>query len=250
MPDLSFGRGAYRRDKGAMPALRNLNMFVEKSAASPTGFILLGRDGLSSYAGRGTGPINVLFSRAGVFSGDLFTLSGASLYRGSDLLGTLDGDGPPSFAASTIEVVATNGSTAYSYDGSTLEPITFPDDAEVTAVGFLNGLFIYLRKGTGRFYWSATNDGRTIDALDYATAESAPDELLDVYVINDGLWFVGTDTVELWQYTGDADAPFSRVEGRLYKKGALATGAAAELDNTLFWWGNDNVIYRGAEVPM
>lgn len=250
MPDLSFGRGAYKRDKGAMPALRNLNMFVEKSAASPTGFILLGRDGLGTYATRGAGPINAVFSRAGVFSGNLFTLSGSDLYRADALLGTMDGSGPPSFASSTIEVVGTNGATAYSYDGSTFAAIVFPDGANVAAVGFLNGLFIYLRKGTGRFYWSSTNDGRTIDGLDFATAESAPDELLDVYVINDGVWFVGTDTVEFWQYTGDADAPFSRVEGRLFKKGATATGAAAELDNTLFWWGNDNVIYRGAEVPM
>lgn len=233
-----------------MPALRNLNMFVEKSAASPTGFILLGRDGLVPYATRGDGPINGLFSRAGVFSGDLFTLSGAAFYRAGTSLGTMDGSGPPSFAASTIEVVGTNGATAYSYDGSTLAAIAFPDGHDVAAVGFLNGLFIYLRKHTGRFYWSATNDGRTIDGLDFATAESAPDESLDVYVINDGIWFVGTDTVEFWQYTGDADAPFSRVEGRLFKKGSAATGAAAELDNTLFWWGNDNVIYRGAEVPM
>jgi hypothetical protein len=250
VPDLQFGRGAYRRDKGGMPALRNLNMFVEKSPASPTGFILLGRDGLAQYAARGSGPISGLFARRGVYSHDLFTLSNATLYRASSSLGTVTGSGPASFTASSTEVVLARGGSAYSYNGTNLAAITFPDSANVTAVGFLNGLFIFARAGSHRFYWSATNDARTIDGLDYASAESAPDELLDLYVINDGLWLLGSDTVEFWQYTGDADAPFSRVEGRLYKKGLIATGCAAELDNTLFWWGSDNVIYRGAEVPM
>ena len=250
MPDFSFGKGAARRDKAGTPALRNLNMFVEKNPASPTGFILLGRDGLATYTTVGAGPIQGLFSRRGVFSQDLFTISGNKAYRNDALLGTIAGAGPSSFAASTFEVVATMGSNAYSYDGATYEPIIMPDGGQVAAVGFLNGLFIYVKAKSHRFYWSATNDARTIDALDFASAESAPDELLDCYVISDGLWLLGSDTVEFWQYTGSADAPFSRVEGRLYKKGVIATGAAVELDNTLFWWGSDNVIYRGAEVPI
>lgn len=250
MPDLSFGIGAYRRDNGGLPEFKLVNMFVERTPAAANGVVLLSRNGLPALATRGTGPIHGLFAKKGVFGRSLFALSDDTLYRGTASLGTVTGSGHPSFAASAAEVVVTRGASAYSYDGTDFVAVTFPDSANVTAVAFLAGLFVYLRAGTHRFYWSAVLDGRTIDALDFASAESAPDELLDVYVVQDGLWLLGSDTVEFWQVTGNPDAPFSRVEGRLYKKGIIATGCAADVDNTLFWWGDDNMIYRGAEVPQ
>lgn len=250
MPDLAFGFSAYRRDNGGLPEFKLINMFVEKTPAAANGLVIISRNGLVEEAERGEGPIRGLFAKRGVFDFDLFAVSNLTLYRGATALGSLTGSGSASFASSSAEVVVTLGGTAYSYDGSTLAAITFPDSADVTAVAFIAGLFVYARAGTGRFYWSAVLDGRTIDGLDYATAESSPDEIYDIFVVQDGLWLLGSGTVEFWQVTGAADAPFSRVEGRLYKRGVIGTGCAADVDNTLIWWGDNNVIYRGAEVPQ
>lgn len=249
MPDLAMSRGVRRRDRGSLRPSVLFNMFLEVDAEAPDGFARQSRQGLGEYASVGSGPINGLFARKGVFGEALFTISDATLYRASTSLGTIAGTGAASFAAgstvSSSELLVTRGTTAYSYNGTNLAAISFPA-GNVKAVGFLGGYFVGVREGTNRFYWSASQDGRTWDGLDFAAAESAPDELLDVYIVNDGLWLMGAETVEFWQLTG-SDPPFARVEGFLLKKGITATGCAAEADNTLFWWGHDNRIYRAAQ---
>jgi hypothetical protein len=249
MPDLALSRGVRRRDRGSLRPSVLFNMFLERDEEAPDGFARQSRQGLGEYDTIGLGPINGLFAKKGVFDEALFTISGGTLYNGLAALGVMAGAGPASFAAGTTvsssELLVTRGSTAYSFNGATLASISFPD-GNVRAVAYLGGYFIGVREGTNRFYWSTSQDGRTWDALDFAAAESAPDELLDAYVVNDGLWLMGSETVEFWQLTG-SDPPFARVEGFLLKKGITATGCAAEADNTLFWWGHDNRIYRAAQ---
>lgn len=250
MPDLAMSAGVRRRDRGSLRQSVLFNMFLEPDQEAPDGFARQSRQGLGEYADIGSGPCNGLFARKGVFGEDLFAISDATLYRGESSLGAVAGAGPSSFAASASEVLVTRGATPYSYNGTNLADAGVNDADDnpynVRAVGYLGGYFIAVRDGTNRFYWSASQDGRTWDGLDFASAESSPDELLDVYVVNDGLWFMGGETVEFWQLTG-SDPPFARVEGFLLKKGITATGCAAEADNTLFWWGHDNRIYRAAQ---
>jgi stabilization protein len=249
LPDLAYGVGAYRRVEGNLPELKCVNMWVEPSPSSEKGVILQSRPGLAESTSRGSGPIRGMFQQDGVFFGDLFVVSGTSLYRGSTLLGSISGNGPVSFAASQTELVVTAGAIPYLYNGG-LSPISFPDGAWVRAVSFHNGRFIYIRDETHQFYWSDLLDASSIDPLDYASAESAPDKLLDVKVVQDELWLIGSETIEPWQSTGSAETPFIRSQGRLYRKGAAGTGCSEELDNSLIWVGNDRRIYRGAEVPQ
>lgn len=250
MPEVAFGTGAYRRSNGDLPEFRLVNMFAEAAPTSDGGVILLSRYGLLSSAARGAGPVRGVFSQQGTFDGDVFTVSGGSLYRAGTLLGAIDGTGPVSFAASATEVVVTAGGTAYSYNGTNLAAISFPDGANVTAVAFMAGLFVFLRAGTHRFYWSAVLDARTIDALDFASAENAPDELRDVKAIGDNLFLLGSETIEVWAITGALDLPFSRIQQRLYRKGVIYSGCAVELDNALHWVGNDGLVYRAADIPQ
>lgn len=255
MPDLQMSHGVRRRSRGSVRGSELLNMFLEADETAPDGFARQSRQGLGVNRTVGGGPINGLFSHRGVFDDDLFAVSGNTLFRASTSLGIVPGSGPVSFTAGRVELLVTRGDAPYSYDGSDLADAGVMDDDDnpydVRAVGYLGGYFIAVRDGTNRFYWSASQDGRTWDGLDFAAAESSPDELIDVYVVNDSLWLMGEESVEAWQLTGDADAPFARIEGLLLKKGIIATGCAAELDNTLFWWGHDNMIYRaGQGVPL
>lgn len=250
MPDLAISAGVRRTSRTSIRPSLLYNMRLTKDEEAPDGFARVSRHGLGEYATLGSGPINGLFARKGVFSEALFAISSSAFYRASTSLGTIPGGGPASFAAAATEVLVTRGATPYSYNGTDFVDAGVLDADDnpysVRAVAFLGGYFIAVRDGTNRFYWSASQDGRTWDGLDFASAESSPDELLDVYVVNDGLWFMGAETVEFWQLTG-SDPPFARVEGFLLKKGITATGCAAEADNTLFWWGHDNRIYRAAQ---
>ncbi|MES2904549.1 MAG: packaged DNA stabilization protein [Pseudomonadota bacterium] len=250
MADIRYGLASYRRDNGNMPEFRVVNMLVEKTPSASEGVTLLSQPGLILQATRGAGPIQGLFLRSGVLNGDIFTISGGDLYRGNALLGTIPGTGPVSWAASAIELVVTRGGAAYSYNGTNLVAIAFPDGANVTAVEFVGGLFIFARQGTHRFYWSAVLDARTIDGLDYASAESSPDRLLDIKAIGDNLYLLGQSSIELWVLTGELNLPFNRVTQRIFSKGVIATACAEEVDNTLYYVGHDDTVYAIGDVPQ
>jgi hypothetical protein len=247
MPDLAMSSGVRRREQGSLRPSVLFNMFLEKDEEAPDGFARQSRQGLTENTSIGNGPVNGLFSKPGVSSDALFAVSGSSLYRNGALLMPIVGAGAPSWAASASEVAVTRGTIAYSYNGAGTAAIVTPGGWDVTAIAFLGGYTFFARAGTHRIYWSTSGDARTIDALDFVSAESEPDELLDLYVVNDSLWALGRQSVEMFQLTGDLDAVIARVEGILLKKGITATGAAAEADNTLFWWGHDHFVYRAAQ---
>ncbi len=250
MADIRYGLAAYRRDNGNMPEFRLVNMMVEKTPSSEGGVTLLSQPGLLASTAIGVGPVQGLFKRPGVFGGDTFALIGGNFYRGATLLGAVPGSGPASWAASAYEVVVTRGGAAYSYNGTDLAAIAFPDGASVTAVDFVGGLFLFARAGGHKWYWSAVLDARSVDALDFASAESSPDALLDIRAVGDVLYLLGETSVETWVLTGELNLPFNRVTQRIFSKGVIATACAEEVDNTLYYVGHDDSVYAVGDVPQ
>lgn len=252
MPDLFYGTGAYRRDRGSLPDLPVLNMIVEKSPAAKRGFILQSRPGMIEAGEVGTGPIYGMYQRSGAIGGNRYAVSGASLYKDTTALGTIAGTGAVSFAASPYNLLLTRGETLYAYDGTTLAAQVVPDVDDtpqpVRAVAHLAGYEIALIAGTNKFNFRLAN-ATEWDGLDYANAENEPDELIDVQVIDDILVLLGSESVEFWPKTGDATIPFRPMDGRVFEKGVIDTGCATRFDNTMAWIGNEGVIYVSANVP-
>lgn len=247
MPSIYYGTGAYKRSTGNLPPLECINLFVEKSRTSDKDVCLQSRSGLTTTRTNGSGPIHGIFAERGVFSGDDFSVSTGNIYRTTNSLGTIAGSGVPSFAGTASELLATRNSTMRRYNGSALSNVTFPDSAAVRAVCVINFLFVAVRgDGTypGRFYWSAVNDGTSWDALDYATAERVPDDLLDIAALGDNIWLFGQSSLEVWQNTGGLALPFTRIEQVAFDRGIIDTGCWAKADNTLFFIGSDAVVYR------
>jgi hypothetical protein len=253
MPSIPYGSSAYLRTNGDFPPLTLINLFVEAAKTSEQGVALLSRPGLAALVTNGSGPINGIFSNHGTLGGDDFSISGTALYRGSTAVtsGTIAGTGPASFAGSDTELLVTRGSTMRSYKAAGIADVAFPDSASVRAVCFIGSTFVAIRGDgafPGRFYWSNVLDGRTWDALLFATAEREPDELLDIAALNDKIILYGQSTIEVWSDTGDASLRFSRIEGiGSQSKGILATGCQCEADNTKFHIGSDASVYRMGE---
>lgn len=243
--------GVRRRTGSSLRPSQLLNMYLVPDSEAPDGFARVSRQGVTASSTVGSGPIQGLFIQRGVFEDDLFAISGSVLYRAGTLLGALLGTGPASFAAGRVEMLFTRGSAAYSYNGTNLVDAGVLDDDDnpydVRAVAYLAGYFIAVRNGTNRFYWSSSQDGRLWDGLDFAAAESSADLLLDAYIVSDMLWLMGEETVEPWQFTGNSDLPFARIEGILIKKGIVETGCACEANNTLWWWGHDHFVYMAGQ---
>ena len=244
---LDYGKGAYTRKRGNLPELPVINMFVEQSSAD--GIVMQSHKALKSVTTVGAGPVRATLEKDGVFGGDRFAISGNAVYRGSTLLGLIDGAGVAYIVASDTEVIFGRGKTAYSYNGTNFQAIAFPDGADVTTAVWTAGYFIYLRAGTGLWYFSAVGNGRSIDPLDFATAENEPDALLDVGVLDGVIFFFGTESIEPWGATGDADLPYAPIQQRVFEQGVIATGCVVFVDNTFYWIGKDGITYRNDEVP-
>lgn len=249
MPAIPYGVGAYRRDRGNLPEFILVNMFLEKTPSAENGVVLLSRPPLAANSIIGAGPVTGIFSQEGTFNGDKFRVSDGILYRNSTFLGAIAGGGAVSFAASGSELLVTAGTTLYSYNGTNLADVTLPDDFNCRAIAFISGHFIAVRDGSQKFYWSAQLDGRSWDALDFASAESEPDNLVDAVAMRGNLYLMGEDTIEPWFYTGSLDLPFSLIQQRLFPKGIHSTGCALAMDNALVWVGSDAIVYRSADIP-
>lgn len=253
MPSINYGAGAYRRDNGNFPPLTLINMYVEQAKTSEGGVALLSRPGLGLIATNGSGPINGLFCKAGTLSGDVFSISDTTLYRGTTSLGSIStaGSGAARFAGGIGEVLVTRGGTLRSYNGTNIADAGFTGNSSnnVTAVTFIGSLFVAAEAGSARFFWSAALNGRSWDVLDFATAEREPDSLLDIEALGDNIWLFGQQTVEAWAHTGDATLPFTRLENVAFDKGIHSTGCVTRADNSLFFVGSDRVVYRVADVP-
>lgn len=136
-------------------------------------------------------------------------------------------------------VVAATGPTTYTYvmasdPGSSASPIgtysitggfvqiTAPGFLGGTTVTFLDGYFVVTRPNSGQFAISGLYDGIAWDALDFATAESSPDNLVRVIAENGQLVLMGETTTEFWGNSGAADFPFARIGASAIEWGLAA----------------------------
>lgn len=248
MPQIPLGNAAYKRDVGFQTEvlLENLVMEKDDSGASPDGFMRIQRPGLTANYTINS-PVRGLYQQQGIFDGDVFSVGGSNFYRDQTLVSAITGTGIASMASSIDRIGVVLNPNFYTYDG-TLDQVTVPDDREAIDLEQLNSYLIVLTP-TGRFYWLVPGEA-AIDPLDFANAESSPDGGVAVKRLVDELFFFNTTTVEVWQTTGDLNAPFQRAAGRIYDKGCLNKDTVQRFDNSIIWVGDDLSVYRASQVPQ
>lgn len=117
--------------------------------------------------------------------------------------------------------------------------VTDADLPPSNSVCNLDGYFV-LTIPDGRIFITALEDGTSIDALDFAKAEASPDGLVRGFVRNRDLILFGTNSLEAWQNTGNADFPFERVTST--DVGCLSGASVAKIDQTLAWVAHDGTV--------
>lgn len=178
-----------------------------------------------------------------------YMVFGQTLYRiNSNLtatsLGSITGSNPVSLAnnGTQLVIVTGSGNTGYVYDG-TLNVITDPDFPGADTVDELDGYFLFSTTN-GQWFISELGDGTQYNALDFVTNEKAPDDTLAVREDHGEVFCFGEQTIEVWFDSGNADFPFERNGSAQIERGLYARFAVAKDDNTLFFLGDDLLIYR------
>lgn len=242
MPAMQFGLTAFERARGDLPELPVINMFAEEAPTEETGVVLQSRPGLSDRAAdMGAGPVTGLFKADGVLDSGLYGVSGGHFYAGTTDKGAIDGTGPVSMAGYESRLFIAAGAGLWSYNGTTLAEVTFPDDASVIKVVVGASRAICIRGDTETYYWSDVLSDN-IGGLSFSSAESQPDRLRDAIFMDDILILFGAETVEFHPNTSDSVLPFQPLEGRVFERGIRATGCATKFGSTFAWVTDTNQV--------
>lgn len=165
---------------------------------------------------------------------------------------TADAMGPTGNAIVTTETGAnltwTQGGTLTGGGITPLSQVATPDDVGAISVAHINSYVIVIPVqaediGTvGKFFWIKPGE-ITIDPIDFATAERAPDKLHQVKVYGDLFWLAGQKTVEPWQTVGDLLAPMRRYQGILYDRGSWE-GTVVQVKDSLILVDEDGGVFQ------
>lgn len=216
---------------------QNLYMDV-KTEKDKTSIVLYGTPGLSLFNGAAAGAnayrgvseqIGNLFY--GVKAGTFYEVNNAGTETSRGTINTTSGNVYMAYNGTQVLIVDGTNGYIYTIATTTLAQIVsanFPNGA--TTCAFQGGFFIVDDPAhNGRFYKSASYDGTTWSATDFATAESSPDSLIRVFVNQGIVHLLGDTTTEFWSNTGALDFPYSLIQGSPIEWGLAARASVAKV---------------------
>ncbi len=245
---------SYQQASLPFDAQRSINLYPVQDNYGKETSALYGTPGLVLLGTLGTGPIRGIFTST---QGRTFAVSGSQLYEffgdgTSNILGSLStSSGTVQIDENTIQLIVCDGETLYTltYSTNVFAPVT-SSGLLFNPVGFtvIDGYCVVSFNNSGQFQISSINDATTYNGLDYATAQSSPDNLYRVMNAVGQLWLLGEYTTEIWTDRGSQAFPFAKIAGAKFDVGILAPNTCLPLDNSIFWVGQDTrgvgIVYR------
>lgn len=260
MANIGIGSGYYQSPVLPFSAQRAVNVYPvnpqNRGAISNAAlFSTPGLEKLWEVDGVGRGSIRFLRNddlsvRALIPDG--YFVAGSRLYRTTNLvanpvdLGEIEGDGRVIMATNGFVIaIIVPGGKGYFYDPDTgLEEITDPvfqsfqaQPGGVTSVASTSGYLLYT---TAKEFFmgslSTDNKGKNFDGLDFATAETKPDDNVRGVVIDNEYHVFGTETVQRFRISATG-FPFQPVSGADFDRGLLARHSFVEFDDSYYYIG-------------
>ena len=128
----------------------------------------------------------------------------------------------------------------------TFTQVQMPDDVGAISLGYVASYVVVIpaqgEGKNGRFYWIEPGE-TTIDPLNFATAERAPDPVNSVVVFGDQFWLPGATTTEVWYFTGDFDAPVARTRGVVFDRGTWQ-GTGVQVKESMIIVDNEGAVFQ------
>lgn len=139
-------------------------------------------------------------------------------------LGTLNSQaGLVTFDENLTQMQICDGTYLYVWDGTTLQ--TAPNFVPGGRIAVVGERTVNIQRGSQRYSWSAPGNALSHNALDFKSAESTPDVLVDLLAVNSDLWLFGSIGTEIHANVA-TDAVFERYDGATLEYGCPAVHAA------------------------
>ena len=255
MSDVPIANGFYNTDSRVFSSQRCINLIpCISEVPSLSKEYLIGAPGIKSFLTTGT----VLQSNRGskLKKGVPYFVNGATLYKvtrelvGSTYvyatvaIGTIEGFGPVSMAASSSQLmILVPGGKGYIHDDTLtpeLQEITDPDfraNGNPTYCVFLSAVFV-CTTDQNKAIQSDINNGLSWSSLNYATAESDPDDVVAPVVTNNQLFITGSNTTEGFVATASSSTFLFDRTGIFLDKGCCAPFSIVRTNQTFLMIGN------------
>ena len=229
---------------------KTINMYLEfsESPLSKSTVELIGTPGLKLFTT--VTPTAGAVCRGIYTSSDnrLFTIVGDTLAEISNTgivtsRGTLNTSTTPvKMVDNGVELIIVDGTNGYiltlsSNAFAAISDVDFPNGC--THVVFQDQYFIVNQINTRNYFVSGLLDGTSWNALDFGTAEYAPDNIRSLLTLRSNLWIFCENTIEVHYNSGNADFPFQRIQGAVQEFGIAAKYSVAKTNNSIFWLGSN-----------
>ena len=142
--------------------------------------------------------------------------------------------------------LAWNNATTTGGGSPSLSIVETPDDVAMISVCTSASYVVCVpaqgQNINGQFYYIKPGE-TTIDPLDFATAESAPDPIYQAIAVGDQFWLPGQSTTEVWYFTTNPEAPVQRLQGVSFNRGTWE-GTAVQINNNLIIVDSNGGVFK------
>lgn len=219
-----------------------VNMYLETT--EDTGVVAFQRTGYTEWLNMGETPIRGIRAiNSKLYFIHLDNLYVCSTDKSTINLGKVDtSSGRVAMTDNGTQLfIATSGSGyILTLATNTLVTITAAGYPKGTTAQFNAGFFLAVKPNSMQFYVSSLYDGTAWDALDFASAESNPDDLVTC-VINNGLAIMfGTQTTEFWSNNGNGSFPYAP-SGLTAEWGLAARWSISKFDSSLVYLARNSL---------
>lgn len=234
MPPLDLPRQSNPGRHGADGAARLINCAPEdRGAEGKSSFGLYASDGLKLFSTLPGGGE----TRGMIVSGaSLYVVSGRQVFKvdeggGATTLGPFTSSGRVYMAVNlkaSPQIIMVGSGVRGLIENDVVIGLIDTDLKPSNSVAFINQRFVHtMSSGNGQFQWSAISEGTDYNALDFATAEYAPDGLVRAVTRQSELLLFGPQTIEPW-YTPETGSNVFARSGSVVTRGCVS-GASVEL---------------------
>jgi hypothetical protein len=228
---------AFQSPRSRGPLSVNLIPVADESGVSKDRVIFRDLPGLRVFAspsGEGRALRNI--------NGTLYAIVGAKLYRVSSAgvlteIGSLTtSTGRCGLTANALQVVAGDGQQLYVYTHSTgtFQAFAYPGKSRVEC---LDEYVLFIHRDSQQFGWTNIGDATSLDALNFASAEGSPDDLVDIIVDHREILLGGRDSIEPWSTVG-GDLVFARNGGAFVEMGVASEFCMQKAGGSVFYVGS------------